>query len=101
MKVTIEARFTQGALGTGDCIQPQAISAQMPQCITETHSLVAAQIFPAVSFGENIVTKECNCYGHYCSSNIFFCCQGYGSFLILENEPPKIVKLPVVLQSFF
>ena len=74
-------RFAQGALGTRDCIQPQALSAQMPQCITETHSLVAAQIFPVaqifptVSFGEKIVTKECNCYGHSYGSNLFCYCQ--------------------------
>ena len=50
-----------------------------------------AQIFPTVSFGEKIVTKEWNCYGHSCSSNLFLCCQfeSYGSFLRLENEPPK------------
>ena len=52
---------------------------------------LVAQIFPTVSFGEKIVTKECNCYGHSCSSNLFLCCQfeSYGSFLRLENELPK------------
>ena len=69
---------------------------------SETHLLVAAQIFPAaqnfptVSFEKKtIVTKRCNFYGHSCSSNLFGLALGcgqfksYGSFFTTEDELPK------------
>ena len=70
---------------------------------TKTHILVAAQIFPVVSFGEKIVTKRCNCYGRSYSSDLFGCGQfrSYDSFFTPENEPPKECQIGSCFTIFF